>query len=221
MSHHHHFTWPRLPGIRHQVACSLCDSLHEADLVEEGQAATCRQCGAVLYRNRRGSLARSVAFALTALVFFVLMCLFPFITLEAQGNTVSVSVPGAVTRLWAEGGRFVSLCVALFVIAIPLLELILLLSLCFPLLFGRAWPLSRPILRLFHELQAWGMVEVFFLGAVVSLLKLTKLASIDLNVGFWATAGLMIGLAGAVGAIDRLELWDRLESAQSPPIPRP
>jgi paraquat-inducible protein A len=218
MSRHHQATWPRLSGIRHRVACPYCDTLHQADLVEEGEAASCRECGAVLYRNRPGSLSRSAAFALTALVFFFLMLLFPFITLEAQGNTVTVSVPGAVTRLWEEGGRFVSLCLAFFVIAIPFLELVLLLCLALPLLSGTAWPLSRLLLRLFLELQAWGMVEVFFLGAVVSLLKLTKLASIDLGIGFWAVGGLMISLAGAIGAIDRSELWDRLESACFPKI---
>lgn len=60
------------------------------------------------------------------------------------------------------------------------------------------------------------MVEVFFLGAIVSLLKLTKLAEIELGVGFWAVAGLMLSLAGAIGAIDRNELWDRIESAEQP-----
>lgn len=216
MSRHHHFTWPRLPGVRHRVACPFCDTLHEADLIDEGEAANCRQCGLVLYRNRRGSLSRTLAFGLTSLIFFILMLLFPFISLDAQGNSVTVSVPGAVGRLWLEEGRFVAVSLALFVIVIPCLQLLALLFLCGPLLFGKALPGSRPVLHFFQELQAWGMVEVFFLGAIVSLLKLIKLASVDLGIGFWATAGLMIGLAGALGGIDRSELWDRLESAQAP-----
>jgi paraquat-inducible protein A len=203
------------------VACHFCDTLHEADLVEEGSAAHCRQCGAVLYRNQHSSLARAVAFGITALMFFVLMMIFPFISLDAQGNKVVVSVPEAVLRLWQQGGIFVSVSVALFVITLPFLQILILTLLCSPLLFGRAFPGSRPLLRFcpllrfFQSLQAWGMVEVFFLGAVVSLLKLIKLAEIELGIGFWSAAGLMICLAGAIGGIDRTELWDRVETAEA------
>ena len=48
MSQHHHYTWPKLPDVRHRVACEYCDTLHEVDLIEEGKAAHCRECGAVL-----------------------------------------------------------------------------------------------------------------------------------------------------------------------------
>ena len=216
MSQHHHFTWPRLPGVRHRAACPFCDALHEAPLIEEGSAAHCRQCGEVLYRNKRSSLPRAVAYAITAFSCLVLTLAFPFISLNAQGNQVVVSVAGAVHRLWLEGGTFISASVALFVLILPFLQLLFLLLICTPLLFGRALPHSRPLLRFSQSLQAWGMVEVFFLGAIVSLLKLTKLAEIELGVGFWAVAGLMLSLAGAIGAIDRNELWDRIESAEQP-----
>lgn len=219
MSRHHHFTWPRLPDVRHRVACYYCDTLHEADLIEEGRAAHCRQCGVVLYRNRKSSLPRAVSFGITALAFFTLMMIYPFISLDAGGNSVVVSVPGAVTRLWAEGGHFISLSVALFVIILPLLQLLALTLLCTPLLFGRAFPKSRPLLRAFQSLQSWGMVEVFFLGAIVSLLKLIKIADIELGIGFWSVAGLMLCLAGAVAGIDRNELWDRIETADTPEGP--
>lgn len=215
MSRHHHYTWPRLPHVRHRAACPFCDTLHEAALIEEGSAAHCRQCGAVLYRNKKGSLPRAVAFGITALSCFILMFVFPFISLDAQGNSVVVSVPGAVHRLWQEGGIFISINVALFVIALPFLQLLALLLICTPLLYGFAFPKSRPLLRFFQSLQSWGMIEVFFLGAIVSLLKLIKIADIDLGIGFWAVAGLMTSLAGAIGGIDRRELWDRIESAES------
>ena len=61
-------------------------------------------------------------------------------------------------------------------------------------------------MRCFLGIQSWGMVEVFFLGAIVSLLKLIKLADVQLGFGFWASAGLMICLTGVVGGIDRTEL---------------
>jgi paraquat-inducible protein A len=213
MSQHHHFTWPRLPNVKHRVACHFCDTLHEVDLIEEGRAAHCMECGYVLYRNRASSLQRAVAYGVTALALFMLVLVFPFISMNAQGNLSSVTVPGAVSSLWLEGGHFIAIGVALFVIVLPLSLITCLLYLCIPLLFGKVFPGSRSIMSTFQGLQAWVMVEVFFLGAIVSLLKLVKLADVQLGIGFWSVAGLMVCIAGAVGGIDRTELWDRIEIA--------
>ncbi len=215
MSQHHHYTWPRLPDVHHRVACHFCDTLHEVDLIEEGRAAHCQECGSVLYRNRPSSLQRAVAFGVTALSLFVLLMWFPFISMNAQGNLSEVSVPGAVLGLWMRGGQFIAISIAMFVIILPLLMLLSLLYLCVPLLFGRTWPASNMVMKIFQGFHAWVMVEVFFLGAIVSLLKLVKLAEIQLGIGFWSAGGLMICLAGAVAGIDRTELWDRLDAANS------
>jgi paraquat-inducible protein A len=63
--------------------------------------------------------------------------------------------------------------------------------------------------------EPWNMVEVFLLGVLVSLLKLAKVADVQFGIGFWAFAGVMLCMAGAVAGIDREELWDRLEVADS------
>lgn len=195
------------------MACHFCDTLHELDLIEEGTAAHCKECGFVLYHNRSSSLQRAVAFGVTALSLFTLMLIFPFISMDAQGNVSAVTVPGAIVSLWKEGGQLIAISVALFVIVLPFILLTFLLYLCIPLLFGVGVPGNRFVMRTFQSLQAWVMVEVFFLGAIVSLLKLVKLADIELGIGFWSVAGLMVCLAGAVSGIDRTELWDRIEIA--------
>lgn len=213
MTDHHSHSWPRVPDADHRVACHFCDTLHEVRVIDEGLAAHCRQCQAVLYRNRPNSLQRAVAFGFAALCLMILALNFPFITMNVQGNISSVTVPGAVGQLWRSGGEWIAASMVLFVIVLPLLLIFLLLFLCTPLMFGKSFPGSTPMMRWFLTIQPWVMVEVFFLGAIVSLLKLIKLADVSLGVGFWSTAGLMVCLAGAVGGIDRIELWDRIELA--------
>jgi paraquat-inducible protein A len=58
------------------------------------------------------------------------------------------------------------------------------------------------------------MLEVFLLGALVSLLKLGKLATLTLGISFWAYVGLIICLTAALSSIDYRELWTRLEHAE-------
>ncbi|MFD2255873.1 paraquat-inducible protein A [Luteolibacter algae] len=206
-------TWPRSSKREHRISCHYCDTAYLIDLIEEGKAAHCQLCGQVIYRNRASSLSRAVAFGLTAFCLWLMMNLFPFISMDALGNKSSVSVPGAVLGLWMTGGVPIAIAIVFFVLVLPLLLISVLLYLCLPLLFGKAPPFAIAAMRGFQAVQPWVMVEVFFLGAMISLLKLVKLAEIDLGVGFWAVMGLMLCMAGAVGGIDKLELWDRIELA--------
>ena len=57
------------------------------------------------------------------------------------------------------------------------------------------------------------MIEVYLLGVLVSLLKLSKLATLTLGASFWSFVGLIICLTAAVSSIDPRELWTRLENA--------
>lgn len=182
-------------------------------MIEEGQSASCRTCGNLLYRNRPQSLERAVAFGLSGLIFFFGMLFFPFITMEAQGNAMTVSSSETVIRLWLEGGHFIALAVFIFIFLLPLIILFSLLYLCIPLSIGRTLPGMISTARTFYAVQPWVMVEVFFLGTMVSLLKLMKLADVTMGLGFWSMIALMISLAASVGGIDRIELWDRIEVA--------
>ena len=72
------------------------------------------------------------------------------------------------------------------------------------------WKLSR-VFRLLLTLRPWGMMEVFMLGILVSVVKLGKMATIVPGVALWSFALLIIVLAAATAALDRRMVWDRLE----------
>lgn len=126
---------------------------------------------------------------------------------------MTVNAGETVLRLWLEGGEFISLAVFVFIFLLPLTILVSLLYLCIPLSNGRALPGMELAARIFQTVQPWVMVEVFFLGTMVSLLKLMKLADVTMGLGFWSMIALMLSIAASVGGIDRIELWDRIEVA--------
>ena len=59
------------------------------------------------------------------------------------------------------------------------------------------------------------MIEVFLLGALVSLLKLGKLATLTLGTSFWAFIALIVCLTAALASIHPRELWARLEMPEA------
>jgi paraquat-inducible protein A len=214
MKRHHRQAWPRLFRESHETACHFCDTLYQIKLIKEGERANCSTCDQLLYYNRHKSVERAVAFALAGLLLFGLLFFFPFMQLSAQGNVIIMSMPEAVGRLWSEDGKFIAIAVGLFALVLPLAQLILLLYICIPLLAGRTLPYIVRATKLLQAIQPWVMLEVFFLGTIVSLLKLVKLADVQLLIGFWSLIALMICIAGSLSGIDRLELWDRIELAR-------
>ena len=70
------------------------------------------------------------------------------------------------------------------------------------------------VFRYLNVLAPWGMVEVFMLGVLVSIVKLAKMATIVPGPAVWALVGLMFVLAAASAALDPHEVWDRWEASQ-------
>lgn len=176
---------------------------------------SCVCCGATLYQNRPASLARVTAFSLTALLLMIVVHLAPFITMDAGSMRTTLTLLGASKALISEGTTLVGWGVAVFTILAPLLMAGGLAYVCGPLIFGRCAPGAKFVTGWMSRTEPWNMIEVFLLGVLVSLLKLGHVAELHFGLGFWAFAALMFCMAGAVAAIDKRELWDRLEVASS------
>ncbi len=195
------------------MICHFCDTLHDAQPIREGVRARCVCCSATLYQNRPASLVRVTAFSLTALFLMVVVHVAPFISMDAADLRTSLTLPLAAKSLILEGSPIVGWGVAICTIFAPLLLACGLVYVCGPLMFGKCAPGAKFVTAWIHRMEPWNMIEVFLLGVLVSLLKLGNVATLHFGTGFWAFAVLMICMAGAVAAIDRRELWDRLEVA--------
>lgn len=207
--------WPRPGGGTRYSACHFCDTLHEFRRVPEGEAARCVRCGAVLYQNRRASLPRAAAFSLAALLAMVLMHSFPFLVMDAASLRRSLTLFGAASSFSQQGMPELGAAVVMFTVVAPFVLAGGMLYVTLPLLFGRALPFARTVTKWMYFSEPWNMAEVFLLGVLVSLLKIAKVAEVHFGIGFWACCAVMICLAAAVAGIDREELWDRLEVAES------
>lgn len=196
-----------------RVACHFCDTLHEAPRLRDGDAAYCRGCGHMLYRNRPHSLARATGFSSAALIFMAVAHAFPFLTMESGGITTRLTLVESIRVFLREGNPLLAVAVAFFTIVAPLILTGGLLYVAAPLRHGVALPGAALVTRCQQLLEPWSMLEVFLLGLLVSLLKLGHLARIEYGVGLWALGGLVLCTSAAIAGIDRLELWDRLEIA--------
>lgn len=189
------------------LACHECDLLQTAPVLAPGETARCVRCHALLARNPPDSLDRTLALSFTAAVLYLIANLYPLVGLEMQGRRVEVTLLEAVHILWRNGVEPVAALVFVTAQLFPLLELGMILVVLLPLRLGRVSPRLATFYRLVRSVQPWGMVEVFLLGMLVSLVKLSHLATVILGTAFWATAALIVILTLAARAFDTRLLW--------------
>lgn len=193
------------------VACPECDLLlREIDL-KPGRSALCRRCGAELYRNSTDSLYRTLALCLAALVLFVIANIYPILGIESQGNGSAANLHGAVSSLWDQKMHFIALLVFITTIVIPALELSLMIYLLLPLRLGHVPPGLALLMRFLQGIKPWGMVEVFMLGILVALVKLTDTFRIIPGVALWSFGGVTLLLAAMAVTFNPRDLWEHLD----------
>ena len=71
------------------MACHECDTLHHLPELLPGRTLRCRSCNAVLLNCPRGGLDRPIALYLAAAILFIFANVFPFLTLDIQGDIFS------------------------------------------------------------------------------------------------------------------------------------
>ncbi len=192
------------------IACEECDVLHRRIVLNAGCAAHCTRCGAELFRSRSFHIDTVLALTLGSLVVFVMANAFPIVTLEMKGVHNGSTLFGAIVTLYREGMAIVSGLVLATTILFPLTELMILLYLLIPLRQGQLPARFHLCTRVIQTIRPWGMIEVFLLGVLVSLVKLSSTASILPGVALWAFSALTVLLA-AILMFEPRHLWDLAE----------
>lgn len=197
------------------VACLECDLLHRQAPLPPGGAAHCTRCGARLYRSARPDAnERALALTLAAGILFVLANVFPILVLEVQGVRSSTTLLAAVQSLWEDEARAVAALVFATTILVPAVELIGLIWVLAALRRGaRAWG-AVPMLHFIESVKPWGMVEVFVLGVLVSLVKLAHIATVEAGVALFSFGVLMALVAAAAAVFDADAAWAQLEASR-------
>jgi paraquat-inducible protein A len=160
-----------------------------------------------LYRDTRGRLEWALALVTTAGILFAIANLFPVVGIEAQGTQVNTTLYGAVAVLWGEGMPLVAGLVFATTILAPALELGILFFLLAAVRVGHIPRTMAPLLKLMMATESWSMIEVFMLGLLVSVVKLSHLATILPGIALWAYAALMMTVAAISATVGARDLW--------------
>ena len=193
------------------MACHECDLLHRIAGYPEGGTSTCSRCGAVLVSHKRNSLDRSLALTITGLVLFAIANAYPLLAIKSGSLYKATTLIGSVEVLHAAGMWQIGLLVFLTAILFPFLDLVSRLYILIPLKINKTpWKLSF-IMSFIQSLNPWGMMDVFMLGILVSVVKLVKMMKVIPGVSLFAFVMLIFVLAGIAASFDPHLAWEKVE----------
>ena len=205
------------PGLEQvYLACPSCDLMFDVSRLVDGETACCSRCGHFLTARRADELNRVMAFTTTALILLVLACSYPFMSFKSNGLESMMTLPATALNLWHYDMPGLAFLVAAFIIFIPAVVLVLMLALTTALALERSYSWLRPAGRLIYTLQNWSMVDVFFIGVLVSLVKIANMATIVMGLSFWAYAAFTLLFILSLSGLDRVQCWRRIEALTQP-----
>ncbi len=193
------------------IACRSCDLLQALPTLRAGEAARCMRCNHLLTELHHESLERAFALAASGLLLLVLSASYPFLGVSAEGQMVQMTLLDSAVSLFRYQEPLLASLVFAFVFLFPTILLVLQLSLLTLLLLGRVSWLTPWLTRAVLQLAAWNMVEVFMLGVLVSIAKLSSLATVQIGLSFWCFVGFVLCTLATQATLDPYQLWRTVE----------
>ena len=194
------------------IACHDCDLIQRLPHLTEPGTVQCMRCGAVLHQKKRNSIERTLALTLAGLVLFGLANSFPFLAFKLEAQVRQTTLLTGIQELYAQGMPELSIIVLLTTVMAPLAQMLCMLYIVLPLAFKRI-PLALPhVFRLLSKLQPWSMMEVFMVGILVSVVKLSKMAKIVPGIALFSFLALIFILAALTASLDSHLIWEKWEN---------
>lgn len=201
------------------IRCHECDLLQFLPVLAPKAEAACARCETTLVSHKPNGFQRAFVFYLTALILLGLANAFPFMTLKVQGHVQSSHLMSGAIDLFRGGMWEIAVAVILFVVVVPLCKILIGIAVVGPLAAGWRPRGARTLYRLFGALHPWSMMEIFFLGVLVSYTKLMALATVEFGPSLFCFIALILVMILADSAVDPHNVWERLAKAPRVSMP--
>jgi paraquat-inducible protein A len=196
------------------IVCHACDLAQRPAKMAAKEITRCARCRAPLQRPENGNIDAAIAAAVSALVLFFMANAYPLVTIQTQGTTRSTTLINAAASFYRQGHPWLAALVFLTTVIGPLLQITGLLYLLIPLRRLRQAPGQDFIYRGLSQLRSWTFIEVFMLGALVALVRLSAYARVIPGIALWSCALLMFALAALTSRTSPGQFWRWVDEAR-------
>jgi len=192
------------------IACHDCGQLVQLPKMPDKTIARCFRCNARLCGNTPETIDRTLALAFTSLILFIAANVYPFLAMRIEGFVQETNLITGIIKLYFQGMPEIAVLVLLTTLILPLFQILGLMYIYFPLKLGYIPWKTAQVFRAIRYLQPWGMMEVYMLGILVSMIKLAKMATIIPGMASGAFMVLICILTATLSGLNPEDIWKRL-----------
>ncbi len=197
------------------LLCPDCDLILEKVPVEYGHKLLCPRCSCVLVSSKANSVEKTMALTIAGLLLYLPANFLPLLTFDAAGLKSTGSIWESWLSLSHSGFIFTGVMVLFTSILIPLVKLIMLFTVTFSIHTGRSSRITAVIYRWYHHLDEWGMIEVYMIGILVTIVKMLHMAHVEYDMGFLCFIGLLATTLSSSATMDQALFWREIDRQAS------
>ena len=194
----------------HYYICHECDEICKITRPHRFGRYKCPNCGSKIFANTPGMIEKIYAYNIAALILFGVTNYFPFLSFHVAGNTSHANFTTSIIYLFREEQWMMGAAILFTTIIVPLGRIFLYLALFGPLHHRYIPPYAAQMLKLLEKLLPWGMLDVFLVGVLVSIVKLVKMGTIIPGTSLWAFMIMVFIMAAAQAIFDPHQIWEKI-----------
>lgn len=187
-------------------ACRDCDTVYAAVALRRGQIARCARCHATIAHHERADVDKALAVGSACAIALLVANLTPVLGVQVAGTHTEANLWQAVLSMQSGWMAVAALVLVFTMFLVPAVQIVSVLWLMGFAKVGRRAPGFSRVLVVLHLLRPWSMSEVFLLGSLVAVVKLSSFVPLETGPGVWALAALTVLLA-VLGRFDPRSWW--------------
>jgi paraquat-inducible protein A len=194
------------------LACPDCDLVLPKAQPPKGSRTECPRCGCVLLNHCQDTVSRSLALAVSGLLFYFPAIFMPLLTFRKLGLSESGNVLNTITEFIDKEYYLVAVIVFFSAVLFPLAKLSLLgfVSTCLKINWHPTF--LKTFFRVYNFLEEWAMVEVYLLGITVTIIKMQHSTEIYFDTGFYCFIALVLITMATSLSVCKESFWMLIES---------
>jgi len=165
-----------------RLRCRYCNAKLKLKDVEKGYEYHCPRCGSLIHRSGESS-ATIVILVLSTFVMFFGAVTQPLLNVKILYDT-QISVVKSI-QLLSQNDTLSAFILAFTIIVIPISMLILILSIVFYQHLNISKQRLKILIVLYTTIKEWNMIAVYFIGLLVSMVKIMDISDMTVMVGLW------------------------------------
>lgn len=175
-----------------------------------GEPSACDRCGAPLHARKINSLARTWAFLLTSLVFYIPANILPVMNTSMLGQGADSTIMSGVIEFWQHGAWDIALIIFIASIAVPGIKFGVLALLLITTQRGSLWARKERsrLYRMVELIGYWSMLDVIVVALVAALVKFHGLADIEPRLGILFFGLVVVFTMLSAMSFDPRLIWD-------------